>query len=87
MNSVKPYIAVAVALLLLLALTVGVAYVDLGPWNTAVAMLVSLAKGMLILIFFMHLGKASALVRLAACAGFFWLAIMLVLILGDFMTR
>jgi cytochrome c oxidase subunit 4 len=78
---------VAMGLMLLLAATVGIAYVDLGPFNTAAAMSISLAKAGLILVFFMHLKKASPLVRLFACAGFFWLAMMLTLALGDYLTR
>ena len=87
MKQHRKYLLVAGGLMLLLAMTVGLAYVDLGPFNTVAAMLISLAKAALILAFFMHLTKASALVRLFAFAGFFWLAILLALALGDFLTR
>lgn len=87
MSSVKQYMQITAALLGLLLLTVGAAYIDLGPLNTVVAMSVSLAKGALILLFFMHLRHGSGLVRLAAFAGFFWLGILFVLALSDFLTR
>jgi cytochrome c oxidase subunit 4 len=87
MSSVKHYAQVTAALLVLLLLTVGAAYLDLGPLNTVVAMSISLAKGALILLFFMHLRHGSGLIRIAALAGFFWLGILFVLAFSDFLTR
>lgn len=87
MSSVKQYVQITAALLGLLLLTVGVAYIDLGPFNTVVAMLISLVKGALILLVFMHLRHGSGLVRVAALAGFFWLGILFVLAFSDFLTR
>ncbi|MEP6810253.1 MAG: cytochrome C oxidase subunit IV family protein, partial [Chthoniobacterales bacterium] len=73
--------------LLLLALTVALAYVDLGPFNTAVSMLISIAKAALILLFFMHIKYSRPIIWLFAGAGFFWLAIMFALALSDYLTR
>ena len=87
MMSVKRYGEITGVLLGLLLLTVGAAYIDLGALNTAVAMLISLAKGALILLFFMHLRHGSGLIRIAALAGFFWLGILFVLAFSDFLTR
>jgi cytochrome c oxidase subunit 4 len=87
MSSVKQYAQITGTLLGLLLLTVGIAYIDLGAMNTAVAMLISLAKGALILLFFMHLRHGSGLIRVAAMAGVFWLGILFVLALSDFLTR
>jgi len=87
MNSIKPYVQVAVALFGLLVVTVGAAYVNLGPFNTAAAMLISLAKAVLIVLFFMHVRRANPLIQLFVVAGFFWLGIMLTLTLSDFLTR
>ena len=87
MSSVKQYGQVTAALLALLLLTVGAAYVDLGPLNTVVAMSISLVKGALILLFFMHLRHGTGLVCIAALAGFFWLGILFVLAFSDFLTR
>jgi len=87
MNSVKQYTQITGALLGLLLLTVGISYIDLGALNTVVAMLISLVKGALILLFFMHLRHGSGLIRIAAMAGVFWLGILFVLALSDFLTR
>jgi len=48
-------LAVFGALLVLTALTVGVAYVDLGNLNLMVAMGVAVAKATLVVLYFMHL--------------------------------
>lgn len=87
MNSIKPYVQVTAALFVLLVLTVGAAYVNLGPFNTPVAMLISLVKAVLIILFFMHVRRADPLIQLFVVAGFFWLGIMLTLTLSDFLTR
>jgi cytochrome c oxidase subunit 4 len=78
---------VAAALLALLLLTVGAAYVNLGFLNTPVAMLISLSKATLIVLFFMHIRHSNSLLRLFVGAGFFWLAILISLALSDFLTR
>lgn len=86
-TSVKSYGLVATALLGLLVLTVGAAYLNLGALNTPVAMAISVSKAALIMIYFMHLRKSTGLVRLMALVGFFWLGIMLTLALSDYFTR
>jgi cytochrome c oxidase subunit 4 len=87
MNTVGHYLRVTAVLLLLLVLTVSAAFLPLGPWQTAAAMLISGAKAFLILVFFMHLRKSNPLVRLFAAAGIFWLALLFALTLGDYLTR
>ena len=83
----KTYLAIFVALMVLLGITIGVAYVDLGKLNLAVAMGIAIAKAALIVWFFMHLRYGQRLTWVFAGAGFFWLAIMLVLTMGDYATR
>jgi cytochrome c oxidase subunit 4 len=87
MSPVKTYVQIAGALFVLLFLTVGAAYVNLGPFNTPVAMLISLGKATLIVLFFMHVRRANPLIQLFVLVGFFWLGIMLALTLSDFLTR
>ncbi|HJT81532.1 MAG TPA: cytochrome C oxidase subunit IV family protein [Chthoniobacterales bacterium] len=81
------YLLTGVALLTLLGLTIAAAYMNLGPFNPAVAMLIALAKGSLIALFFMHLRYSKPLMWIFAGAGVFWLGIMLVLALSDYLTR
>jgi len=75
------------ALLGLLALTIGVAYVDLGPFNTTAALTISVAKAVLIVMIFMGIRGRSPLIWVALGTGFFFLAIMFVLSMSDFLTR
>jgi cytochrome c oxidase subunit 4 len=87
MHSVRFPFAITAALMSLLVITVGASFVNLGAFNTAVAMLISALKATLILLFFMRLRTASPLLRLFAGVGFFWLGILITLTLSDVMTR
>jgi cytochrome c oxidase subunit IV len=85
--STKNYLVVFFSLMALLGATIGVAYVNLGALNLPAAMCISIAKTVLIILFFMHLRQASKLNKLLACVGFFWLAIMLTLAMNDYLSR
>lgn len=87
MSSVSFYISIGIALIALLALTIGAAYVDLGPYNIVVAMAIAIAKAVLVILFFMHVRRSPPLTWAVVIAGFFWLLIMFVLTLSDFLTR
>lgn len=89
MNAPTPrtYSFAGIALLVLLALTIAVAYVRLGPLNTPVAMMISLLKAAIILLFFMHVRYSRPVLWLFVGAGFFWLSIMFALALSDYLTR
>ena len=75
------------ALMLLLAATLGLAYVPLGRWSAAVAFGISGVKTVLIGVFFMKLRDAIPLVRIAACAAMLWLAFLFLLTFADLLTR
>ena len=75
------------ALLALLGLTVGTAFIDLGAWNAALNLSIAAIKATLVAIFFMHLGRAPALLRLAAGLPVAILAILFVLAHGDYASR
>ena len=75
------------ALMLLLALTVGSAYIPLGIGNGLVNYGVAVTKAALVVVFFMHLDRSRALIRLAALAGLFWLVFLFSLSFGDYLTR
>ena len=75
------------ALMLLLALTTGLAFVPLGAANLFISLGIALAKALLVLILFMELRAGSSLVRAFAAAGFFWLLIMIVLTTADYTHR
>ena len=84
---VKTYVFVFVALLCLAALTTAVAFANLGPLNTVIALAIAFAKMMLVLLVFMHLLYSTKLVRVVLIAGFFWLALLIGLTLTDYHSR
>jgi cytochrome c oxidase subunit 4 len=76
------------ALLIVLALaTTAIAFVDLGIFNPIVAMFIAVTKATLVVLFFMHVRYQGRLTFVFAIAGFCWLAILLVLIAADYLTR
>jgi cytochrome c oxidase subunit 4 len=74
-------------LLGLLALTVTVAYLPLGTFNTAVALCIACIKAGIVAAIFMQLIMPPRLVIIFAGAGFYWLGILLWLALADYLTR
>lgn len=85
--SVRLYAFVAAALLVLLGLTTWFAYVDFGPFNLPVALLIAGTKATLVLLFFMHVRYEERLIWVFAGIGFFFLAILIGLSLADVLTR
>ena len=83
----RVYIGVFVALIALVALTVGVAFLNLGPFSVPVALTIAALKALLILLYFMHVRYSSNVSRIYAGAGFFWLLILIVLTLSDYLSR
>jgi cytochrome c oxidase subunit 4 len=81
------YFIVFGCLAVLLVCTVLVAPVNLGIWNTPIAMSIAVAKAALIVLFFMHVRHAPPLVRVFAAGGFLWLAIMFILTFSEVLTR
>lgn len=71
----------------LLALTVGLAYVPIGPFNTVIALTIAAIKATLVAAIFMELREHRPLVIIFAGAGFYWLAIMFWLAFADYLTR
>ncbi len=57
--SVKTNVTVWLALLVLTCLTAGVAFIDLGPLNTVVALVIATCKALLVVLIFMHVKYAS----------------------------
>lgn len=83
----KLYVSIFIALLVLTGLTVWVANFDLGPLNAIVALTIAVIKGLLVILFFMHVRWSSRLTKVYVAAGFIWLFIMVALTLSDYQTR
>jgi cytochrome c oxidase subunit 4 len=81
------HVTALAALALLLIASVVVSRIHLGLWNTFAGPAIATVKASIVLLFFMTLRKSGPSVHFAACFGFAWLAIMIVLTLSDFLTR
>ena len=86
-DSVKTYVLVFLALITLTIATTAVAFVDLGPFSVVVALGIACCKMLLVALFFMHVRHSTRLTRLVLLGGLLWLGILLLLTLGDVMTR
>ncbi len=85
--SLTVYWVIYILLMIGLVLTVVVAYVPLGMWNTPAALTIAFAKAFLVVLYFMHVRYGLRLTWLVAAGGFIWLAILVVFTVSDYETR
>jgi cytochrome c oxidase subunit 4 len=85
--SARSYFAIFAILMVCTYLTWQVAYFDLGPLNTIVALAIAVFKAMLVVLFFMHVKQGTRLTWVVIVAALFWLAIMLAVTMSDYLTR
>ena len=87
-ETMRTYVTIYIALMVLLVLTVVASYVNLGHgMNLAVAMTIAIVKAVLVILFFMHVRRSTKLTWVYASAAFLWLAIMFALTFSDYFTR
>ncbi len=86
-TSLGVYLGIFATLMVLTAITVAVAWVDLGSLNILVALGVAVFKATLVVLYFMHLKYSSKLTWIVVGAGVFWLAILLSMTMVDYLTR
>ena len=86
-HSLALYWKIYAALMALLILTVGAAYIHFGPFNLVVALAIAFTKTALVIIYFMHVGTSPRLIWLFSVIGFVWMSYLLVGVFGDVMTR
>ena len=86
-SDLRPYLRVFAALMVLTAVTVCVAFVDLGRWNDVAMLLIAVTKAGLVAWIFMHLRGSSRLSWVFAAAGVFWLAIFFAFTFADYGAR
>lgn len=75
------------ALLCLLGLTLGLAYLPLGSFNVIAGLGIAAVKVSLVALLFMELRRSNTLIRLAAVAGLLWIVVLFALTLSDILTR
>jgi cytochrome c oxidase subunit IV len=81
------YFVVFAALIALTVLTVGLSFVELGPWHLAVGIVIGIVKALLVVLFFMHVLYSSRLTWIVIIAGLFWTAILIGGVVSDYLTR
>ena len=81
------YVVVTVVLLAMTAANVGLAYLDLGGWNSLVSLAIAAIEVVIMALVFMHLRWSKPVTRLAAVVGLVWLAILMTGTLEDVLTR
>jgi cytochrome c oxidase subunit 4 len=81
------YYKVFLALIVGTILTVVVASLDLGALNNVVMLTIACGKALLVILFFMHVWWNARLTWVFAASGFFWLLILFVITMSDYMSR
>ena len=87
--SIRLYVIVLVALLVLTALTMGISLFPLsGRWHTVLGLSIAIVKAALVVLFFMHVVFSPRLTWMVIAVTIFWLVGVLgVLSLTDYLTR
>ena len=86
--SAKLYIGIWVCLMCLTAATAAVSWVELGPFNIVIALVIATCKMLLVALFFMGVKYISQKMMIVVIiAGLFWLFILLTLSMTDYVSR
>jgi cytochrome c oxidase subunit IV len=87
-SPLKTYVAIWATLLVATYVTYRVAFLDLGPFNAAVALIIATVKATLVALFFMHVkGASDKMIKVVVISALFFLMLLLVLSMADFGTR
>ena len=73
--------------MVLTAITVTIAFINLGPLNFPVALGIAIIKATLVILFFMHVKHSSQLTKLICGTAFFFLFVLFGLTLSDYLSR
>ena len=84
---IKTYLTIAGLLMILTAVTVMVSFIDLGPYNVSVALLIASVKALLVAFFFMHLFYDNKLYLVIFAMALLFLTIFLTFTMFDTTTR
>src|SRR5690242_2123157 len=85
--STKIYISIFLALMVLTAATVAVAFVNLGALNNVVALGIACTKAALVILYFMHVRYSERVVQLSLVISIFFVLVLLAFTIADPMTR
>ena len=86
-SPLKTYFAVWAALLVGTFITYKAAFIELGPFNAAVALIIATTKALLVALFFMHIkGAHEKLLKLVVISTIFFLFLLGASSTKDFST-
>ena len=86
-SPVSLYVTIFLSLMVLTAVTVAAAFVDLGQFNFLVALIIAVFKASLVVWYFMHVKYQSGLTKLTVATGLFFLTILLTLTMVDYSSK
>jgi cytochrome c oxidase subunit 4 len=81
------YALVFATLLACTALTVFAADVNLGVFNPIIALAIACFKGVIVILFFMHVKYQSHLIKTTVAVGFFMFLVLITMTLSDYISR
>jgi cytochrome c oxidase subunit 4 len=84
---IRTYILIWALLICATFTTLGVAFIDLGPWNIVVALMIAFTKMSLVVLYFMHVKGQTNLTKIFVVAGFLFLGILIAVTMLDYGTR
>jgi cytochrome c oxidase subunit 4 len=83
----RVYYTIFAILMVCTLLTVLIASVDLGALNIVAALTIAVFKAALVVLYFMHVKYSTRLTWAVVGGSVFWLGILLVLTMSDYLTR
>ncbi|MBV8378854.1 MAG: caa(3)-type oxidase subunit IV [Verrucomicrobia bacterium] len=86
-NEAKQAVWTYVALLVLLAISVGLRVFHLGMVESVLLLFIAGIEAVAVLLFFMRVQASGRLIWLFAGGGFLWLGILLVFVISDYISR
>lgn len=85
--TLKTFFGVFAGLMILTAITVFISYVELGPLNPIVALVIATCKALLVVLFFMELRWSPHITMIVVFSAICFLLILLGLTMSDYLTR
>ena len=83
----KTYYLIFALLVVLTLVTTEVAFFNFGLMNPVIALTIAVVKATFVVLYFMHMRYSSRLAMIFGGAGIFWLGILLVLTMSDYLAR
>jgi cytochrome c oxidase subunit 4 len=84
---IHTYLTIFGLLMVFTAITVAVAFFDLGPANNVVMLGIAVFKATLVILYFMHVKYGTRLIPVVIGSGVFFLLVLFTITMSDYMSR